>query len=130
MSTTETTTEPKFDLSQLAQYIGTENYFAHPLGLTFTDGVKALADGVGAYWLIDIVASYGKGFYSIQDEPFQVWKLSVNGNTAEVKWSDGNADPFTIQAIPYTDFPEPGITLWLVAGGPGGKPVLMLPSEY
>ena len=42
----------------LAQFIGTSQYYRHNLGLLYTDGVKYVADRGGAYWLIDAIASW------------------------------------------------------------------------
>ena len=38
---------------------GSENFYRHILsGLIYTDGVKDLADGCQAYWLIDLIVSH------------------------------------------------------------------------
>jgi hypothetical protein len=47
-------------INELSQFWGTENYHKHWLGLVYTDGIKAMAELCGAYWLIDVVASYEK----------------------------------------------------------------------
>ena len=45
--------------ADLAQFSGTDNWWKHRTGrLTYTDGVKFLAEKAGAFWLIDLVASY------------------------------------------------------------------------
>ena len=51
--------EPKqLDPHTLAQFTGTERWYRHGLvrNVTYTDGVRYVADTAGAYWLIDIVA--------------------------------------------------------------------------
>ncbi len=44
--------------TDLNQFTGTECYYAYLVGLKLTDGVKFMADKAGAYWLLDIIASY------------------------------------------------------------------------
>lgn len=41
------------------------------------DGVKYMADEAGAYWLLDIIASYQTDA-KIRREPFQVWELKLS----------------------------------------------------
>lgn len=118
----------------LAQCIGTENQYQHWLlrSFRYTDGIKTLADGAGAYWLVDLVASH-------QPEPklrgadFQLWRLrklpegSKNAAVAECL-TDTNGQVLCRQFIPYTDFPfvELGDTFeWYVCDR-----VMMLKSEY
>lgn len=47
-------------LAVLEQCIGTTQYFHHELmrGFVYTDGIKMLAEGGGAYWLINLIASW------------------------------------------------------------------------
>jgi hypothetical protein len=111
----------------LQQFTGTMQYHRHWTGLLFTDGVAYMAEKGGAFWLIDVIASYQR------KEPFQVWQLHVN--KAAVR---ENGDPMAVvtmiedtgqpeivrQEIPYTDFPLPEIKLYLIDN------VLLLPSEY
>ena len=42
----------------LDNFIGTENWYKHFTGITYTDGIKYLADETQSHWLIDLVASY------------------------------------------------------------------------
>lgn len=106
-----------------SEYIGTENYYKHFGNVKLTDGTKALADKLGAYWLMDIVASYQMG---LRSQPFQVWKLEKNktGNGAKVTCEDGNKNVLRSQRLTFTDFEYDECTLWFQEG------VLMLPSEY
>jgi hypothetical protein len=113
--------------ADLAQFCGTENWWQHWTGrLTYTDGVKYLAEKAGAYWLIDLVASHQTA--RLRQEEFQVWILTVNCERTPMAvatcCADTSAPVLVRQEIPYTDFPLPSIRLWLVGG------VLMLPSEY
>ena len=120
--TTEQINEIKANLSQ---FTGTEYYYHHFLGnLMYTDGVKYLAEACGAYWLIDIVASFAFD-KRVKNEDFQVYKLTVQkDHTALVEVSDGNDKILAKQAIEFTDFPLDSITLWLTNG------IILLPSEY
>jgi hypothetical protein len=111
----------------LAQFCGTENWWRHWTGrITFTDGVKYLAEKAGAFWLIDLVASHQTA--RLRREEFQVWILAVDRDRAPMAVATCQADTDTTvlvrQEIEYTDFPLPSIKLWLVDG------VLMLPGEY
>ena len=111
----------------LAQFCGTENWWKHWTGrITFTDGVKFLAEKAGAFWLIDLVASHQTA--RLQKEEFQVWILTVSRNRTPMAVATCQTDtdePLLVrQEIDYTDFPLPSIKLWLVGG------VLMLPNEY
>ncbi len=118
-------------------YNGTNNYYSYPLGnFTFTDGVKTLADeggGGGAYWLIDIIASYQRDKKMQKAcNGFQVWKFKKDavGKGFIVNCYDGNSEVAIIsQKGEYADLQLDEITLWVEDGGPDGKPVLMLPSE-
>lgn len=108
----------------LANFTGTEEYFTHYLGrITYTEGVKYLADKTESYWLINIVASYQSG--EIKKIPFQLWTLTVKDEEGEVTMRNDNDNPVQIrQKIKYTDFPLDVIKLYLING------VLMLPNEY
>jgi hypothetical protein len=45
--------------ADLLEFTGTENWYRHSLNrnVTYTDGVKFMAESAGAYWLIDEVAT-------------------------------------------------------------------------
>lgn len=132
-------TDTKIDPTQLAadleQFSGSEQFYAHWMRrIRFTEGVKFLADNAGAYWLIDLIASW-QIKPKVRREEFQVWILTVNRNPPKGKpmayarcYSDtpepGNTNQLCVQGIPYTDFLLDQIKLWLVNG------VLMLPGEY
>lgn len=105
--------------ADLNMFTGTGKYFKHWLGIVYTDGVKYVAESAGAYWLIDLVASYRR------KEPFQVWELTVkNGKATATMREDSNEPILVCQEIAYTDFPLDYIKLYLIDG------VLLLPSEY
>jgi hypothetical protein len=117
------TTKTKLDLSQ---FYGTEHWYRHPIyqSVTFTDGVKYIADECEAYWLIDLLAAtfvtYNKKHY------FQCYTLNVDlaQNTATLVVTNGDDEPITNITIEFTDFPVETITIWGIDG------VLLLPSEY
>lgn len=124
MLTQQDTAELETDLSQFS---GTDNWWRHWTGrITYTDGVKFLAEKAGAFWLIDLVASYQTG--RLRQEEFQIWKLVVDHDKRPMAVATCQADknwPVLVrQEIEYTDFPLPSTKLYLAHG------VLMLPDEY
>ncbi len=107
-------------LPDLSHFNGSDTVYRHALNprVRYTEGVQFLAKEVGAYWLLDKIA------LPLRSEPFQVWKLQVSGTTAHLICEDGNDGVLSTEVIGFTDFPEPGITLWCVDG------TILLPSEY
>ena len=109
----------------LDQFTGTLNYYMHwTRRMKYTDGIHYLAEEYGAYWLLDVVASY-------QTEPkiakvdLQIWTLVVHDDkSATVTMKDDDGTEFVRQEIEFTDFRLPAVTMWLING------VLILPSEY
>jgi len=107
--------------ADLNQFTGTERYYRHWLkGIVYTDGVKFVAESVGAYWLVDLIASY----QPLKVE-FQVWTLRQEGDHWCVECTDGNYLPVLKQDLPFTDFPEDlmPFEMWYQNG------VIFLPSE-
>ena len=104
----------------LAHCYGTENYWKNAaLNFQYTDGVKYLHESCEAYWLLTAISSYRK------TEPFQIWELVKNGNTAVLTMKEDSDQPELVnQKIPFTDFPLEGIKLYLIDG------ILLLTSEY
>jgi hypothetical protein len=49
---------PTFDPAQLTQFTGTERYYRLNRKCLLTDGTKYLAESTGAFWLMDVAASY------------------------------------------------------------------------
>jgi len=112
-------------LDIISQSIGTTAYHRYsslPNFPVITDGVKAVADVGGCYWLLDIIGSYQHDIKL--DKAFQVWKLTVNLEecTAIVHGSN-DTELIITQEIPYTDFPLEEFKLFLMDG------VLLLPLE-
>ena len=104
-------------------FTGSENWYRRPLmrSVVYTDGVKYVADKGEAYWLIDKVAT-SQLEQPFAREEFQVWKLEVPQNLITVE--DGNGHVIHTEKLDFTDFPEPGVTLWYT------DKTILLPSEY
>ena len=124
-----TAVSPAELLSNLAQFSGTEAYHRlSPLHgkLVVTDGVKYLADAAGAYWLIDIIASYQ---IHLGKYPFQVWALTkTKTGGCVVRCTDGNNVRIKSQRVGYTDFPLETISIWVESSGT--TLVALLPGEH
>jgi hypothetical protein len=122
--------DPQELKSELAQFTGTMqwhkwNFLAK--NYLLTDGALYLAQKAGAFWLMDLIASY---YPKLKGEPFQVWKLTVNDDrSALVVCEDGNLNELTRQEVPFTDFPLDEITLFVGQDEPPYW-VILLPSEY
>ncbi len=117
----------RLDLNMLDQFIGSKTFYRHATvrKVIFTEGVKYVADTVGAYWLIDEIAAAQKHASKVRDENFQKWELIVsNGGSAVLICEDGNKHMFYGRRISCTDFPEPGIIFCFCNN------MLLLPSEY
>jgi hypothetical protein len=122
------TKRPKSLPHDLCMFTGSETKYRHWFGrLVYTEGVKHLAEEVGAYWLTDAIASHQPRVP--KDDRFQLWLLSVKGGAATlVCRRDTDTPDLVRQDIEWTDFPET----------PEGEPFklyvvddcLMLPSEY
>lgn len=110
---------------EFGEFIGTTKYYRHFTNLlVFTDGVKAMADRYGAYWLIDVVASY-QTKPAVREKPFQIWEITSRDRKAVVTMKEDDGKPaFVMQEIEFTDFLEGTLKMYLTDG------VLLLPSEY
>lgn len=115
----------------LVQFTGTEEW--HRWSVLFrnallTDGTKYLAETAGAYWLMDIIASWNKTDDKVMDEYFQVWRLEVHpDHSATITATDGNDNEIARQEIEYTDFPLQEIELY--ASNEDDYIIIMLKSE-
>lgn len=122
--------DPPDLLRALSQFASSDSLHSHPSPLTeafeYTDGVKFLADQAGAYWLLDLIASWQKrARRDSKLRDFQLWEIRVD--TAKrrgvvICLRDAGDEAFR-QHLPLTDFPLPSVKLYLENG------VLMLPSE-
>lgn len=122
-------TQPKtLTANDLAQFTGTSQYYQHPLGLKYTDGVKHLADNAQAYWLLDAIASWQSDSRIRDDnqlQEIQFWKLMVNSDQSATLICERDQDDVAVtQTIPFTDFCLESVTIYCQEG------VMLLPSEY
>jgi hypothetical protein len=112
----------------LAQFTGSETIYRHRGGLTYTEGVKYLAEQAGAFWLIDAIASWQPSPQVKHDpmlQKIQFWKLRVNPDNSAILTCERDSDDVALtQEIEFTDFPLESVKLYLSNG------VLLLPSEY
>jgi hypothetical protein len=116
----------RFDPDQLTLFTGTEHYYRINRLCVLTDGTKYVAEGAGAFWLMDAAASY---LIELGNRDwFVLIRLTVTGSSALMLLEDGNGHVRVSQEIPYTDFPMPELSLY--ACWDGDHWVLMLPSEY
>ena len=109
----------------LRQFIGTQQYHKLSLGsLVCTDGIKFLAETCGAFWLVDLVASYQTKDFKARYR-FQLWKVTLlDGSKAVVTCQeDTGAANLVEQHIEFTDFPFD--YEWYVVDG-----VMMVKTEY
>jgi hypothetical protein len=116
-----------FNSEALGQFTGSESFYRYGLKgeFLFTEGVKYVADTVGAYWLLDEITLAQRFNRAVAAEEFQLWTLKVAGdNTALLSCDDGNGLIVYSKRIPFTDFPTCGMKFYVC------KSVIMLPSEY
>ena len=111
---------------QLSNHKATSGYYPYTSGLHITSGARHFAEDNGAYWFLDIIASYQQTLHKRQLDEFQVWKITKNktGSGARVSCEDGNEHELLHQRIKFTDFPHDEGTLWCANG------VIYLPSEH
>jgi Family of unknown function (DUF6876) len=111
-------------LINLRHFTGTENYYKHPFGILYTDGVRFLAMEAQCYWLIDLVASYQTD-RRVSRAGYQLYELEVNEDkSGSVTIKDLGGKVLAKQWLDYTDFPLEYITLMFENN------VLFLLSEY
>jgi len=124
---------------ELRQFTGDFERYRHAFNrrVIYTPGVRHLAERAGAYWLIDLIASYfGSEIMkqAIADDDrlasMQFWRLDVHDNAMAVAScsADSGEDPAITQVIPFTDFPLAYVDVW--AGFDGQYWTLYLPSEH
>ncbi len=107
----------------LAHATGSETLHRYTLSYGVTDGIKALCEVAGCYWLIDLIISH-QVKASVKAESFQTWELTVANDRGVAQATDGNNRIIATQKIPYTDFPLDKIKLYLI------NKTILLPSEY
>ena len=124
---------------ELRQFTGDLERYRHGLNrrVIYTPGVRHLAERAGAYWLIDLIASYyGSEIMkqAISDDDrlawMQFWRLDVRDDKSAIAScrADSSEEPAITQVVPYTGFPLDHIEVW--AGFDGDHWTLYLPSEH
>ena len=116
----------KFNPANLAHFTGTEHYYRLNRKCLITDGAKYLAEAAGAYWLLEVAASYLIELGTA--DWFVLVRLCVKESSAVLTVEDGNGAIRATQQIPFTDFPADEQILY--ACWDSEQWVLMLPSEY
>ncbi len=114
--------------SELSQFTGTSQYYQHPFGVLYTDGVQYMAKRGGGYWIIDLIAIWQLHPKVYQDpmlQQIQFWTLTVNDDRSALLICERDTDDIAVsQRIPFTDFPLKTLRLYFQNG------VILLPSEY
>jgi hypothetical protein len=110
-------------LATLPQFTGTTKWYRINNYTLLTDGAYYLAETAGAYWLMDLFASY-----AVREEEFTVLNLTVKKSKATAVIDDGNGRVIAKQGIPFTDFPLDSMKLYGVWSEEYF--VIMLPSEH
>jgi len=124
---------------QLKQFTGDLIRFRHGVNsrVIYTPDVRFLAEHGGAYWLIDVIASYLTPYFiekPAQDDGrihhLHFWRLDVAPNLSAcvTARADAGCPPFVSQEIPFTDFPLEFVSVW--AGFDGRLWTLYLPFEH
>jgi hypothetical protein len=109
--------------SKLRQYTGTEQYHRLTLfgGFVCTDGVYAFAEEGGAYWVLDLIASYQP---QLRNYEFQHWKIISHRGKFIALCTDGNGYTLVTQEGDFTDLEDGDYSFYLT------NKVLMVESEY
>lgn len=118
---------PSLTQAQLDQFTGSETWWRHPLNrrVTFTDGVRFLAEQAGAYWLIDEILLIQPKAAKLGLPDWQFWRLTVHADkSATLLCHDGDGVIAYAKEIGWTDFPLNRVELWFT------NDVLYLPSEH
>ena len=114
-------------------FIGSLNHYSHQLPMTpelrLTDGTKSFAEKMGAYWLMDIIATEFLPLLSEEDYIIFIQVTVDSDNGAIIIGTDGDKGDgpkiLHTRVIEYTDLPpNSGFKFYLSDG------LLMLPSEY
>ena len=114
-------------------FTGSLNHYSHKLPMTpelrLTDGTKAFAEKMGAYWLMDFVATEFLPLLSEEDYIIFITVTVDDNNGAVIVGTDGDKGdgPVTLHTrnVEYTDLPTSSSFKFYLQDG-----VLMLPSEY
>jgi len=112
--------------SLLCQFHGTQYYHSNLGGrCLYTDGIKAMAELCGAFWLLDAVEShqYNPEVGSVY---FQIWNLKKTETGVWVLSMRTDDDqPFIVfQEISYSDFPLNEFEFYTI------HQIMLLKNEY
>ena len=104
---------------------GSENiYSCRPFPITYTDGVREMAESCKAYWFIDVIISY-QANKKVNKHSFQVWVLErIVKDFFKVTATDGNNNIIACQDISFSNFQFDKATIWYV------NDCLLFPKEY
>lgn len=136
---TNNTKQQPLTAADLQQFTGDLQRFRHGLNrrVIYTPGVQYLAEAAGAYWLIDVIASYLTPALIAEEARkddriawMQFWKLTVlqDGRAIVEARADSPCEPFIRQTIAWTDFPMESVDIW--AAWDTQHWTLYLPSEH
>lgn len=102
---------------------GSDGRFRHPFNRRFiyTEGVKAMAEEAGAYWLLDIVATEVArlviSHYDATGNPRAMLTIKVADDEADIEMSFSDDAVDWKRHIDFTDFPEGTWTFELAMDG-------------
>lgn len=122
----QTTTQRHVN-DELGHFCGTENYYRHPFGFHYTDGIHYLAETHNCHWLIVDIAIAN---FPVIFSEFQVWKLQRTWKEEKptdvflLTCEDGNKEILFSKSIPFSDFDADSVEIWFANN------VIYLPSEH
>lgn len=103
------------------RFSGTDNLWKNPSGLTYTDSVQDFCEKNGAYWVLDVIASY---LPTLQLYPFLLICFNVEDQHCSFHCKEDSNEPDVVyQYIEFTDL-KVNLRLYLCSG------VLMFPTDY
>lgn len=117
----------------MPRYGGSDRFYRAGIlnNLLISDGVKTLCDEYSSYWLIDVVSSHLQSVQSA-GEHFAVVLLKHMPKKGGFSFYIQDDLPvntvYAYQQIPFSDFPEKGVKLFL--GRNENSYTLYLPSEH
>jgi len=116
-------------LETLPSFTGSENFYSHPSGLVFTDGIRFLAETAKCWWLLDLIfVGQLRCLLDPKKERLlehQFWKLTAKDDgSAVLECFYDEGDRAFWRPLRSTDFPLDSVDLWVSDG------TLYLPSEH
>lgn len=125
----------------LSSFTGSETFYKHFLkNVSYSEGVRYLAENAKCYWLIDAIASHLVANPKLTKEMrendrlacLSFWHLVPNGEGAILSCrEDRDMTPVITQEIPFTDFPFNEVSNFrLYVSQHGNGYIIYLPSEY